>query len=186
MQLEVKLVNIEGLPEFEIINSTFHTGTQTIILYRSKVIFHGQVVFQNNTSLTDGGALHLDEGSLLQFKPDTQVEFINNTASQRGGAIYVDNIKRDSGYCFFELDNVLKDSQANIQVVFQGNRAEIAGDALYGGRVYLCSIFMNKDVQDVRKMSERTWLLYPNDVIESLFNFTDKTTSYSLISSDPF
>ena len=36
-------------------------------------------------------------------------------------------------------------------------------------------------------MSERTLLLYPNDVIESLFNFTDKTTSsYSLISSDPF
>ena len=189
-QLEVKLINIEGLPEVEIINSTFYsnTGTQTIILSRSKVIFHGQVVFQNNTSSTDGGALHLDETSLLQFKPDTRVAFINNTASQRGGAIYVDNIKGDAGYCFFEVDNVLRDSQANIQVVFEGNRAEIAGDALYGGRVYLCAIFMNtyKDVQDFRKTSEDAVILYPNKVIESLFNFTDKTTSYSLISSDPF
>ena len=175
-QLEVKLVNIDGLPEVEIINSTFHsnTGTQTIILYRSKVIFHGQVVFQNNTSLTDGGALYLDETSLLKFKPDTRVAFINNTASQRGGAIYVDNIKRDAGYCFFEVDNVLRDSRANIQVVFEGNRAEIAGDALYGGRVYLCSIFLNTYDED------------PHNIIESLFNFTDKTNSFSLISSDPF
>ena len=178
---DVRVLGFDRLPEVEIINSTFHsnTGTQTIILFRSKVIFHGQVVFQNNTSSTDGGALHMDESSLLKFKPDTQVSFINNTASQRGGAIYIDNTKRSgTTICFIELDDVLKDSQANIQVVFEGNRAEMAGDAIYGGRVYLCSMF--KDAHDrVGKF------LYPNDVIESLFNFTDKTTSYSLISSDP-
>ena len=133
-QPDVKLVHFTQLPEVVIINSTFYsnTGTQTIILSRSKVIFQGQVVFQNNTSSTDGGALYLGESSLLQFKPDTRVAFINNTASQRGGAIYVDNMKRGGNIgCFFELDNVLRDSQANTQVVFEGNRAEIAGDALW-------------------------------------------------------
>ena len=190
-QLDVKLVHFAQLPEVEIINSTLYsnTGTQTIILSRSKVIFQGQVVFQNNTSSTDGGALYLDESSLLQFNPDTRVAFINNTASQRRGAIYVHNMKKGGNIgCFFELDNVLRDSEAGIQVVFEGNRTEIAGDALYGGQVYLCAIFLNmyKNVQDFRKKSEHTIILYPNDVIKSFFSFTDKTTSYSLISSDPF
>ena len=49
-QLEVKVLDLAQLPEVVIINSTFcsNIGTQTIILYRSKVIFQSQVVFQNN------------------------------------------------------------------------------------------------------------------------------------------
>ena len=57
-----------------------------------------------------------------------------------GRAIYIDKRKGGSTACFFELDNVLKNSQANTQVVFEGNHAEIAGNALYGGQVYLCAM----------------------------------------------
>ena len=144
-------------------------------------------MFQNNTSSTDGGALHLDESSLLQFKPDTRVAFINNTASQRGGAVYIDHTRRGGNTaCFIKLDRVLRDSQANVQVVFEGNHAGMTGDALYDGRLYLCAMMNSyKDIQNLKKKGEIAILLYPNDVIESLFSFTHKTTSHSLISSDP-
>ena len=158
-------------------------------MYRSKIVFCGQVVFENNTSTTDGGALHLDESSLLYFKPNTSISFTNNTASQRGGAIYVDTTKREDSlpFCFFE---VLKGSQKNIQLVFKGNLAEIAGDAIYGGQVDRCSMFprgpyLIDAVGFVRKNIHKL-IQDPNEAFESLFNFTDKTPSRSLISSDPF
>ena len=72
-QQNVDLIQFIQLPEVEIISSTFYsnTGSRTIIITKSKVIFCGQVVFENNTSTTDGGALHLDESSLLHFEPNT-------------------------------------------------------------------------------------------------------------------
>ena len=190
-QENVALIQFHQLPEVEIINSTFHsnTGSRTITVYRSKIVFCGQVVFENNTSTTDGGALHLDESSLLYFKPNTSISFTNNTASQRGGAIYVDTTKREDSlpFCFFE---VLKGSQKNIQLVFKGNLAKIAGDAIYGGQVDRCSMFPRGPyfidaVGFVRKNIHKL-IQDPNEAFESLFNFTDKTPSRSLISSDPF
>ena len=193
-QQNVDLIKFFQLPEVEIIDSTFYSniGSHTIIIAKSKVVFRGQVVFENNTSTTDGGALHLDESSLLHFEPNTRVLFTNNRASQRGGAIYVDNTKIESTVrlCFYELDEVQKYSQKNIQLVFEGNFAEIAGDALYGGQVDTCMLFPNafppgpyfKNIVDFKKAPREVFL----NPFESLFNFTDKTPSHSLISSDPF
>ena len=119
-QQNVALILFHQLPEVEIINSTFYsnTGSRTIIIFKSKIIFCGQIVFENNTSTTDGGALHLDENSLLHFEPNTRVLFTNNRASQQGGAIYVDDTKVESNvpFCFNELDEVLKYSQKNISL----------------------------------------------------------------------
>ena len=194
----VDLIQFYQLPEVEIINSTFqnNTGSRTIIISKSKIIFRGQVIFENNTSTTDGGALHLDESSLLHFKPNTQVLFTNNRASQRGGAIYVDDTKIESTvpFCFYELDEVLKYSQKNIQLVFEGNFAKIAGDALYGGKLDTCRLVPNAFPQrpssvnkvDLINKNMREWVLNPDDVFKSLFNFTNKHSSHSLISSDPF
>ena len=133
---------------------------------------------------------------LLHFEPDTRVLFTNNRALQRGGAIYVDGTKIESNvpHCFYELDEVLKYSQKNIQLVFEGNVAKIAGDALYGGRVDRCSLLPNafplgpyfKNRVDFEGKDLREVFLNPDEVFESLFNFTDKARSHSLISSDPF
>ena len=185
-QQNVALIMFHQLPEVEIIDSTFksNTGSNTIIISKSKVVFRGQVVFENNTSTTDGGALHLDESSLLYFKPNTHVLFTNNRASQRGGAIYVDNSKMESkaGFCFYELDEVRKYSQENIQPVFEGNFAEIAGDALYGGKVDRCMLFPNAfplgpsfiNKEDLMERSIRKMYVNLDNVFESLFNFTDQ------------
>ena len=164
---------------------------------KSKVIFRGQITFENNTSTTDGGALHLDESSLLHFKPNTRVLFTNNRASQRGGAIYVDNTKRDDYYlfCFYEFEDLRKDSQANAQLVFDGNIAGIAGDALYGGRIDRCGWFPKVwseqlyilDGVDFKETYLRNLLLNTSGRdFELIFNFTDKSPSSSLVSSDPF
>ena len=195
------LIQFYQLPEIHIINSTFYSNSdaRTMLLSKSKVTFCGQVVFENNTSTTDGGALHLDDSSLLHFEPNTRVLFTNNRASQRGGAIYVDNTKRDDYYsfCFYEFgfEDVRKNSQANVQLVFEGNLAAIAGDALYGGRVdrggWLPKVWPKEphllDGVDFKKTYIRKLLLTSSGSdFELIFNFTDKAPSLSLISSDPF
>ena len=183
------------LPEVIIVNSKIYsnTGSRTIVVYKSQFIFKGQVVFENNTSTTDGGALHLDESSLLYFKANTSISFIKNKALQKGGAIYIENTKTNEylhyTFCFFELENMMKYRQANVQLVFEGNLAGIAGDALYGGRIDKCTLLLSTSLEKrsiLEDVDLKEIVLDPADVFESLFNFTDKTPSYSLISSDPF
>ena len=188
------------LPEVVIVNSKIYsnTGSHTIVVYKSQIIFKGQVVFENNTSTIDGGALHLDGSSLLYFKSNTSIAFIKNKALKRGGAIYVENTKADEYlqhiFCFFELEDMAKYHQANVQLVFEGNLAGIAGDALYGGQINKCTLFPSTSLAqrnlimdiDFKEKNLYALVLDPADVFESLFNFTDKTPSRSLISSDPF
>ena len=72
------------------------------------------------------------------------------------------------------LDNMLRDSKAIIQYLFEGNHTEISRR---------CSIWWTGLL--LYYIQKKAIFLYPNDVIESFFNFTNKTASYSLISSDP-
>ena len=189
------LIRIFQMPEILIINCTFenNTGSRTVVLFRSKVIFQGNLVFQNNTSTTDGGALHLDDSSLLHFKPDTRISFINNTALQKGGAIYVETMSKVK-FCFFELDDVWRYSQANVQLTFERNTAGIAGDALYGGEVDRCALLPSAFPEGPYRLNGsnfdepnvRVLIVDLDAVFVLLFNFTDKTHSSSLISSDPY
>ena len=86
---------------------------------------------------------------------------------------------------------MLKYSQVNVQLVFEGNFAEMAGD---GGQVDRCSLLPNAFPQrpyfvnkvDLINKNIREWVLNPDDVFKPLFNFTNKHSSYSLMSSDPF
>ena len=108
----------------------------------------------------------------------------------------MDNTKKEDNiqFCFFDINEVLKYSQVNVQLVFEGNFAEMAGDVLYGGQVDRCSLLPNAFPQgpyfvnkvDLINKNIREWILNPDDVFKSLFNFTNKHSSSSLISSDPF
>ena len=199
-QRNVYLILFNQFLEVEIINSTFYSNTasHTMVLSKSKVIFRGQVLFRNNASFVDGGALHLNESSVLHFKPNTTVSFINNRALQKGGAIYVADTKRKNSnpFCFYELDEVLKYSQVNIQLLFAENHAEIAGDALYGGQVDRCILLPNPNPypegpylfskKDLIEKNSRKLFVNVDNVFKSLFKFTDSSLSHSLLSSDPF
>ena len=187
------VVALHQIPEVMIINSTFdsNVGLRTVTVHRSTVVFEGQVVFQNNTSTRDGGALYLDENSLLHFKKDTVITFTNNTAAQRGGAIFVESVHNDRPpSCFFELDSVNNYLQANVQLVFKGNRAEQAGDALYGGEIDQCYL-VPEGMQypyGIDYIETGNNLLFADQlkVFESLFSFTDTSPSFSLVSSNAY
>ena len=191
------VVALQQIPEVTIINSTFDSNVGlhgTVAVHRSKVIFEGQVVFQNNTSTRDGGALYLDENSLLHFKKDTVITFTNNTAAQRGGAIFVESVHNDRlPTCFFELDSVNNYLQANVQLVFKGNRAEQAGDALYGGEIDQCYLVPEGmqypyGIDFIENGNNLKKLVFADHlkVFESLFNFTDTSPSFSLVSSNAY
>ena len=51
-------------------------------------------------------------------------------------------LKTQRQMSIFELEDMAK-YQANVQLVFEGNLAGIAGDALYGGRIDICTLFPN-------------------------------------------
>ena len=144
----------------------------------------GQVLFENNTSSTHGGALFLHENALLFFHPNTTIAFIGNSARHRGGAIYVAFTEIAGPYCFFQLEEVfnIDYADANVQLTFEGNHAPIAGDAIYGGRVDSCHMH---SLSPTLLPIHRRLVIPSIEVFNTLFNFTKSTPSLSLISSDP-
>ena len=172
-------------PKITITNSTFinNSGSHAVDVYKSKLYFTGRILFQNNTSSTDGGALYLHENSLMYFKPDTIILFRNNTARHRGGAIYVETfIQIGIPFCFFQLDHVRQYQRSNVQLVFEGNHANQAGVAIYGGRVDSCYIYELKYTPFPRSSRVGTPSV---KVFEKLFNFSNSMPSLTLVSSDP-
>ena len=185
----IGILTFYQLPKLTIVNSTFinNFGSPAIYLYRSKLYLQGEVLFQNNTSSTDGGALYLHDNSLLYFHPDTKIAFIGNSARHRGGAIYVESLTEIGiPYCFFQLEEVHNYAGANVQLTFEGNHAIIAGDAIYGGRVDSCFIYSLPPITVLSAAAIDRGVSIPSiKVFNTLFNFTKSTPSLSLISSNP-
>ena len=172
-------------PKIAITNSTFinNSGSPAIYLFKSKLFFAGNILFQNNTSSTDGGALYLHENSLMYFKPGTTILFSRNKARHRGGAIYVETLTEIGiPACFFQLEHVRKYASSNVQLIFEGNHANQAGIAVYGGRVDSCYIFELQFTLFARPSRVGTPSV---KVFEKLFNFSNSIPSLSLVSSDP-
>ena len=172
-------------PKITITNSSFinNSGSHAMDVYKSRLYFTGHILFQNNTSTTDGGALYLRENSLMYFKPDTIMLFRNNTARHRGGAIYVETlIQIGIPMCFFQLDHVREYQSSNVQLIFEGNNASQAGVAIYGGRVDSCYIYELKYTSYARSSRVGTPSV---KVFEKLFNFSNSMPSLTLVSSDP-
>jgi len=138
------------------------------------------VLFQNNTSNTDGGALYVHENSLVYFQPDTRVLFHNNKAHYKGGAIYVET-EFGMPVCFFQLDHVWEYASSNIQLTFEGNHANLAGSAIYGGYVDSCWIYVVQVTHFRRRMAGPPSV----KVYEKIFNFMNSAPSLSLVSLDP-
>ena len=102
----------------------------------------GDILFENNTARV-GGALKICEASIVFVHNGTNVSFINNIA-QKGGAIYVQQSCTDTWpLCFIQIaisNNIpVVDFIKLMQVEFINNSATIAGDALYGGDLDICS-----------------------------------------------
>ena len=179
------VIRFYQFPKIAITNSTFinNSGSPAIYLFKSKLFFAGNILFQNNTNSTDGGALYLHETSLMYFKPGTTMLFRRNTARHRGGAIYVEtHTEIGRPMCFFQLEHVRKYTTSNVQLIFEGNHANHAGLAIYGGRVDTCYIYEWQFTMGDRSSFEGTPSV---QVFDKLFNFSNSIPSLSLVSSDP-
>ena len=138
-------------------------------LYSSTLVFlASSIVLFSNNSAAIGGALYLDEASLLNLTSPTTVIFIGNNAVLFGGAIYVQSQSLFSSprpdfvvpKCFIQL----LDSEDQVKLYFEGNTAGEAGSLLYGGSIDACR---------------------GNDVFRTIFSIGSSGNMLSLISSDP-
>ena len=136
------------------INCWFEKNYGTPInVYDPQLHLYGKVAFVKNSEM-NGGGLYLSGSSLLVLLPNTHVCLFNNSASVYGGGIFVAPMSYGAGHvCFFQIDHsnlsgIIPDSpsdgsklpmnNSDAVVILDGNTAELAGSAIYGGDVELC------------------------------------------------
>ena len=86
------------------------------------------------------------DNSILFIHSGSNIAFINNTAFRRGGAIYANTLGSSiSAVCAIQFfaERKLKITPYNLRlldltVVFSGNRAQIAGNSIFGNPLYYC------------------------------------------------
>ena len=112
-----------------------------IVALDTSIHFEGENAFQNNRARL-GGALHLTAQSILYLRPNVQMIFENNSAMEKGGALHITEGSDDAYYidCPIQVfdPTFTEISQLNISLMFVNNSAREAGDALYGGRIDAC------------------------------------------------
>ena len=140
-----------------------------LCVYHSTLILNGISVFHNNTGI-DGGGLAMYGDSYLEFNNNSFLNFTNNKARQRGGAIFVQSTTQLSSIplCFFQYSIPIPKTA---KVIFSGNKAEVAGNALYGGNLNDCSFFFDSTTSAIKLFS-------------MTFNYSAQTGP-SVISSEP-
>ena len=124
-------------------NSAFlKTLNSAIKLEKSHLTLKGNVSFINNVANENGGALHLSYTD-INFKAPVDIYFVNNIAL-RGGGIFIRRNSNDV-YCPFSFNDPNGTIEnPGIHMYFEGNRAEEAGDVLYGGDIDRCYSDCNK------------------------------------------
>ena len=134
------------------LNGTFlfenNTGLSGAGLYvlGSQLTLSGTFVFRNNKAY-DGGGLLLGNGATLNFLSNTTMLFSGNIVGNTGGAIYIAdndlflycNLRTQAREkcmddCFFQVPS----NYSNVQLAFEYNLADTAGDDIYGGQVDKC------------------------------------------------
>ena len=133
---------------------------------------HSDIYFMRNTTFSDnkaanGGGISLIS-SVMHVSPNATVVFSRNNAERLGGAIFISEPKT-TFICDFPTATVsscaiqvIPEESSNtcglFSVVFNGNRAGIAGNAIYGGttsacipskRDNFCSLCPFPDVSDI-------------------------------------
>ena len=128
-------------------NQAASAGAGGAIVSNSVLQFHNRATFYNNTAGIYGGALYLDvdRNAALLLDSGAELNITGNYALQFGGGIYIENpssilntvIRRQSdGTCFYQCVG----EQVRPKVHFVGNRALVAGHAIYG-EIYQCSSY---------------------------------------------
>ena len=131
-------------------------------------------LFRNN-SAQSGGALSLSQNSVVITIPPASIGFIDNMAKIDGGAIYINNGPSLYPYCFFQIQTDNETLQPAVKWYFENNRAEIAGDAIYGGDIENCSLLQLSNVA-IQNSS--------TTIFSNIFHFSNQPGN-TVVSSNP-
>lgn len=116
-------------------NSGWQGGAVSV--YSSNIKFQGRVRFIGNIAETAGGGISLREGSMIFLETKTSLSFCTNTAIEYGGGIFVEETmlweSNMTLKCFIQTFNI------NDAIVFENNKAELAGMAIFGGWIDICN-----------------------------------------------
>ena len=162
-------------------NCNFTDNNSTALsLVDSNVHFSGKIRFENNRAI-NGGALKFCQLSAMYIENETHIYFHNNHATASGGAIFAESpCSATASPCFYQpiVDNSTSLSNISIQLEFVNNKADYAGDAVYGGSVETCFIY--------NKICGRysSCHYYYNTLFKELFDLT-RQTGTSNVSSEP-
>ena len=135
--------SLEGTCEF---HSNSGCNGPFSIVGLSEVSFSSTATFINNTASIFGGAMALSSNSIIRLFDGANVMLVGNSAVNRGGAIYVD----DSIHCFFigERECFIQIGNAsNFSLYFENNKAGVAGDDIYGGKIETCIQEQNSNIR---------------------------------------
>ena len=124
-----------------------------IIAIHSLLLMQTENKIHNNTGVRGGGMI-LCSKSTVFLRMNSTLIITENTASENGGGIYVESeCNQDTPHCFFQVNNT-DTSFNNTRVSLTDNHA-LAGEALYGGMIDHCDIYMNVDQNYTDKSSKK-------------------------------
>ena len=112
-----------------------------IVAIQSWLFLEGVNLIQNNTGVRGGGIV-LCSRSIIYLHENLTLNITGNKVTDFGGGIYVESeCDQDIPHCFFQVNNT--HSRLNNTHVFLTNNTARAGEAIYGGMVDYCVLYMN-------------------------------------------
>ena len=107
-----------------------NTGT-AVYVEDSHIYVHGKLNFTGNAAY-EGAAMYFGGGSYISVYSDAEISFTHNYANHTGGGIKVDKYYAAN---IGVTDCFLQQVGNNAKFIFDGNKAQDGGDAIYGGKM---------------------------------------------------
>ena len=144
-----------------------------IVSIQSLLIMRDENIIHNNNGIRGGGMV-LCSRSILFLRENSTLDISGNRANKFGGGIYVESeCDQDVPYCFFQINTITSFNDTRVSLI---NNTALAGEAIYGGMVDYCIIYMN--------IAQN----YTKDEASKIFNgtFYIQSNGNSVISSNPY
>ena len=155
-------------------------GAVGIVALSSTMHMIGNNTLQNNSGII-GGAMSLDAYSTMYLHPYSILRITNNNASNYGGGIVINQglVRNYETPCSYQLLPTGDILSSGAHVVMKGNRAGIAGGAIYGGDLLKCSQNSQKLVHESQR-EKRENIFNNTFILESSFPTDSELSSVAV------
>ena len=132
---------IQGIKNITLSGCRFvNNNSSGIVAIQSWMFLLGENLMHNNTGVRGGGIV-LCSRSIIFLHENSTLKITENKVTDYGGGIYVESeCDQDIPHCFFQVNST---HSFNRTRVFLVNNSAPTGQAVYGGMVDHCVIYMN-------------------------------------------